>query len=85
MKTIYVKLLDEGTDVWRPVGAIHVGDLNYLIPHSHPYNVEDETWEFPPGSTVRVEEKRLSRHGLVWVAVAHTYGKSSGPRTGRSH
>jgi hypothetical protein len=55
VKQIYVRLLDEGTDVWRPVAASGQGDGTYLL--SETPMPEDEKWEFPAGSRVAVEEK----------------------------
>ena len=54
--TIYVQLLDEGTDVWRPVRAIRTGD-DFTILGPMP---GDEQWQFPPGSRVRCSLKNLS-------------------------
>ena len=57
--TIYVYLVDEGTDVWRPVEAGFVKDGVYQI---NPSCIipETETWQFGPGDIVRCEQKRLS-------------------------
>jgi hypothetical protein len=57
--TIYVALLDEGTDVWRPVQAQRQGDGSYLIVSSNDAP-DDEKWQFPTGSTVRCELRKLS-------------------------
>jgi hypothetical protein len=46
--TVYVRLLDEGTDVWRPVEADQDGDLFKLIGPMP----DDEHWEFIPGTIV---------------------------------
>ncbi len=57
MKTstqIYVTLLDEGTDVWRPVEAVHLCDDIYRITNSN-FNSEDERWQFSPGDVVRCQ------------------------------
>jgi uncharacterized protein YuzE len=51
---IYVRLLDEDIDVWRPVQAAEVSDGVYRILDQH-YNREIETWEFDIGATVVVE------------------------------
>jgi hypothetical protein len=53
--TIYVYLVDEGTDVWRPVSADHIGDDLYRITGTPPNDTE--TWEFIAGETVRCREK----------------------------
>jgi len=64
METIYVALLDEGVDVWRPVEAQREGDL-YRIVGVVP---ETEKWVFSPGSLVRCEQRELSE-GPALVAV----------------
>ncbi len=51
---IYVALLDEGVDVWRPVEADHLHDDIYLIV-SQPYDRETERWQFEPGDQVRAQ------------------------------
>ncbi len=53
--TIYVKLLDEGTDVWRPVTARHLHGRCFLIVEEP---IDDEVWEFPCNSAVICEQKR---------------------------
>ena len=56
--TIYVRLLDEGTEVFRPTEALDLGNGQFrLLPTSN-YDPEDEKWEFPPGSVVRGERVR---------------------------
>jgi hypothetical protein len=51
---IYVALLDEGVDVWRPVQAEHVSDNRYRILGQH-YDRSIETWQFEPGDVVLCE------------------------------
>ncbi len=63
---VYVELLGEGVDVWRPVDAISEGGDIYRLPDDAP---PDERWAFPPGSKVRCEARRLSGD-LVQVACA---------------
>jgi hypothetical protein len=56
---IYVALLNEGTDVWRPVQAVTVEESIYQVaPEQEPDS--DETWEFQPGDFVRCELKTFS-------------------------
>src|SRR6266480_4187155 len=50
--TIYMPLLNEGTDCWRPVSATPVEGDRYRIDEQG-YNRDDEEWQFPPGSIVR--------------------------------
>ncbi|MHB8885823.1 MAG: hypothetical protein ACYC5H_12250 [Methylovirgula sp.] len=49
---IYIPLLDEGTDVWRPTLAEVVGPQEFLVPPTPDYDPDDEHWGFPPGSVV---------------------------------
>jgi hypothetical protein len=54
---IFVRLLNEGTEVSRPTEAVDFGNgLLKLLP-TPDYDPEDETWEFPPGSIVRGEKR----------------------------
>lgn len=55
-KTIYIPLLDEGTDVMRPAHGVQVGDNLYRVLATPNYDPEDERWKFPPGSIVRCIE-----------------------------
>ena len=64
---IYVALLDEGVDVWRPVRAEHLFDNVYCIVEQ-PYNRQAESWQFEPGTTV-VCESIESADGHVVAAV----------------
>jgi hypothetical protein len=63
--TIYVALLDEGIDVWRPVEAQKVSPDSYLIVDQD-YDPRIERWEFEPGTIVRCrKESRDGRAILV--------------------
>ena len=67
-RTIYIALLDEGTDVWRPVAAEELRDRVFRIISENPHR-DDEHWEFPPGAIVRCKHRQLSG-GRFLVAVA---------------
>ncbi len=56
---IYVRLLDEGTDVWRPVVARRVEGNCYQILLSQVIP-NDEQWEFGPGTIVLCRLRTLS-------------------------
>ena len=68
LATIYVALLNEGTDVWKPVTAEHLHDDVFRVIGSMP---EDEQWAFPPGSVVSAARKvfRDGSYGTVAVAL----------------
>jgi hypothetical protein len=55
--TVYVALLEEGTDCARPTLAEELGNGLYRLLPSSDYNSADEKWEFVPGSVVSVERR----------------------------
>jgi len=68
---IYVRLLDEGTIVYRPAGGIAKGAglVQLVAPSDH--DPDDEHWEFEPGTTVGVQARTLEgKQVLVAVSVA---------------
>ena len=54
--TVYVELLGEAVDVWRPVAAVSDGPGVYRLVGEQP---ADEEWAFPPGSRVACELQAL--------------------------
>jgi hypothetical protein len=68
IQTIYVQLLDEGTQAYRPVKAEKISDSVYKISEQNIYDTDDEFWEFPPSSIVVCEKQKLSG-GTVLVAL----------------
>ncbi len=68
-ETVFVKLLDEGTEVARPTSALPLGDGLYELLPTPDYNADIETWEFLPGSKVEVELTARSG-GPILLAVA---------------
>lgn len=65
---IYVALLDEGTDVWRPVDALSV-DRNIYTIVSKNRDPDVEHWQFQTGDLVRCELKIFSGGSRGLVAV----------------
>ncbi len=68
IKKIYVALLNEGLEVWRPVKALQLSDSKYKILKDNEYDKESEQWEFPPGSIVMCEKKKI-KEGVIKAAV----------------
>jgi hypothetical protein len=66
LTTIYMPLLNEGVDVWRPVEAMKITDLGYMVTENPR---PDEEWAFQPGHILRCEERQLSGEACL-VAVA---------------
>jgi hypothetical protein len=62
---VFVALLNEGTEVWRPVDAEHLGGDLYRLLGLVP---DDESWQFQPGDTVHCAAK-VFREGNALVAI----------------
>ena len=72
-RLIYVPLVDEGVDVWRPVIAEVVGDQTFRIVGEN-ISPDDEHWAFATGEVVRCEVtgSRMGRRALwPWAGMAH--------------
>ena len=69
MAIIYMALLNEGTDVWRPVDATPLSADTYRVEGEMPAG---EQWAFAPGTIVRCERKTFGggEAGLTAVQVA---------------
>jgi hypothetical protein len=59
MKEILIPLLDEGTDVWRPVQAIQLEHNLFQIPEDTVVP-DGEKWQFKPGAVVYCVETEPS-------------------------
>ena len=68
---VYVRLLDEGTDVWRPVSASSLPDGVFQLAKPADYDPEMENWEFPPQAKVTCAPKIFSDGKEHLVALAH--------------
>lgn len=67
---IFVRLLDEGVDVWRPVEAERIYDDVYVIAEQ-PYAREIERWEFEPGEEVACELIDSSDGRILAATIRH--------------
>jgi hypothetical protein len=68
MLKIYVRLMDEGTEAFRPISVTSVSDGLYRIEGDH---VPDyEQWEFQPGEMVRAQTIQTSSGATLCVAAA---------------
>jgi hypothetical protein len=74
--TIYVALLDEGIDVWRPVEAQKLSPDTYLIVDQD-YDRAIERWEFEPGTVVRCRKERRDGREIL-VATEKTLQSATG-------
>jgi hypothetical protein len=67
METVFVRLLDEGTDVMRPVQAERIRPEIFRLFEPADYDPEYETWEFVPGSLVRCEIRHINNEVIPVV------------------
>ncbi len=74
-RTIYIRLLDEGTDVWRSTQGRPLGGDRYEVLATAGYDPDDETWQFPPGSLVICHEHDRSGQ---WLLTAESLAESGG-------
>lgn len=69
---VYVPLLGEGVDVWRPVPAMPMvidGQQAFILLRPAGYDTADEDWEYLPGMIVRCYQK--NRDGDSWLVAAN--------------
>jgi hypothetical protein len=57
---IFVRLLNEGTDVWRPTVGRPIGAGTFEVLPTADYDVQSEEWEFVPGTLVLCRWHRFS-------------------------
>jgi len=62
---VYVALLDERVDCWRPVTAEALGDSRYRFTGSVP---EEEVWIFQPGEIVVCHDRTFQNGAKSLVA-----------------
>ncbi len=66
--TVYVNLLEEGTDGLRGTDAIDLGNGMYKLLDTPYYDPEDEIWEYLPGSIVRAKPGKSFRGKDLMIA-----------------
>jgi len=66
---VYVRLLGEGTTVYRPVSALRIEPDRALLVAPQDYDPDDEDWEFKPGTEVRLQARVLDG-AQVLVAIS---------------
>jgi hypothetical protein len=66
--TIYVRLLNEGTEITRPTEAVALPNGLFKLLPTPDYDPKDEVWEFPPSSVVSGEFQEWSS-GEILVAI----------------
>lgn len=67
-RKVYVELLEEGTDTWRPTYATLAEDDLWILMPTDDYDPEDESWAFLPGQKVCLEEQQTNGETRYFVA-----------------
>jgi hypothetical protein len=67
--TIFVALVGEGADVWRPVRARPLREPGLFRIVGVEADVRDETWQFPAGAIVRCERRQCADGEIQMTAV----------------
>jgi hypothetical protein len=68
---IFIPLLEEGVPVSRPTEAIRIEDMKFLVLPTANYDVDEEIWKFPPGTTVKCVSKNVDgKEILIAVGIA---------------
>jgi hypothetical protein len=75
---VYVRLLDEGTDVWQPVRATALPGETFRLLEPDGYDPNAETWGFPPLTEVRRVTKKFT-DGREWLRFTHRCAPSGHP------
>jgi len=57
MATVFMPLLQEGTDAWRPVEVIPLEGAEYRVEGPMP---DGEIWKFAPGSLIQIRWKKFA-------------------------
>ena len=57
--TVFVALVEEGTDVWRPVQARPLDGGSFRI-IGVDADTSDETWQFPEGAIVKCQRRQFA-------------------------
>ncbi|HSF15795.1 MAG TPA: hypothetical protein VLK65_09595, partial [Vicinamibacteria bacterium] len=66
---IFVALLEEGTNVWRPVQARPLSEPRVFRIIGVSADVSEEVWQFAAGAIVRCEQKRFPSGETGLVAI----------------
>jgi hypothetical protein len=74
MVTMYMPLLNEGTDVWRPVEVTPLSGGMYLVQGPMP---ADEVWALVPGTLVHCRWKTFADGDVKLVPIRNASPKAS--------
>ncbi len=73
MTMIYIRLLDEGTEAFRPTLAEPVGRGVFKVLPTSDYDPQDEKWEFTPGSLVECKKRKLEGEDVLVAVKTHQH------------
>ena len=76
IQVVFVRLLGEGTVVFRPTTAEFLTDTTARLLPVAGIAPGDEQWEFEPGSLVRVEKRLLGEQEVLLAVSLGSVGSS---------
>lgn len=62
---IYIKLKNEGTEVYRPISAVKLSENCYKISEDLLPEMIDEEWDFSPNDIVNVKNILLENQNIL--------------------
>ena len=66
---VYVELLDEGTQCWRPTSAVKVSGNVFVLTNEN-HDPDTEKWSVLPGSLITIEQQQTT-NGSFGVAIKY--------------
>lgn len=69
IREIYIPLLGEDIDVWRPAQAYQIDENRYKILAPIVYGTKNEQWKFIPGSIVHCEYVTTTGGDRIFAAI----------------
>jgi len=74
---VYLQLIDEGTEVWRPVPAWRIDERRLILLRTADYDAGVETWAFAPGTVVVATHRDIGGQRVLAVDRAADVGNLS--------
>jgi hypothetical protein len=68
-REVFVRLLNEGIDVWRPTTGEVATPSTVRLSATPDYDSDDEQWEFLPGALVECEQRTFQGGETALAAV----------------
>ena len=71
IEEIYIPLINEGTDVWRPAKGRRIKDLIFEVLCPDDYDSMNEDWQFKPGNIVKCKKVNMENKEILVAIELH--------------